>query len=90
LAGRVLFIDSLSTLDSSADRNVNTEHIVERRILNDGSKHSVVKVIVILKRFNDKVYYNLEQLEKQLKKLGFTGNTTRTKTNFFMGDFQKE
>ena len=42
--GHVLFIDSLSTLDSSADRKVNSEHIVEKRMLNDGSKYSIVKV----------------------------------------------
>ena len=42
--GKLFFIDSLSTLDSSKDRQVNANEVIEKRVLNDGSKHSIVKV----------------------------------------------
>jgi len=73
--GRACFVDSLSEQDSTARNHapLSDSGIAERR-LNDGRRFSVVKL-----------FYAPDQLQRQLRALGWTGDIQTTGQFFYHG-----
>ena len=77
--GKVFFIDSLFETQSTAiDHNIDHSGIAER-ILNDGSKYTIVKI-----------FHEPSKLEKRIKTLGFSGSVHTTGRFFLWGEFGRK